>query len=89
MTAVFLLDAALVVLAICLVVAAFRVAAGPDDVDRALGVDFGFAVVIAGIALLAVRLEAPAMLDLVLVATLVGFLATVAFARLAGRGRSS
>ncbi len=83
-----LLDAALAVLALCLVVATVRVAVGPSDVDRALGVDFGFAVVIAGIALLAVRLQAPAMLDLVLVATLVGFLATVAFARLAGRGRS-
>ncbi|MGY2004360.1 monovalent cation/H+ antiporter complex subunit F [Blastococcus sp. SYSU DS1024] len=84
-----LLDAALVVLALSLVVAAIRIARGPSDVDRALGVDFGFAVVIAAIALLAVRLDAPAMLDLVLVATLVGFLATVAFARLAGGRRSS
>lgn len=84
-----LLDVALGALALCLVVAALRVVAGPTDADRALGVDFGFAVVIAAIALLAVRLEAPAMLDLVLVATLVGFLATVAIARLVAARSSS
>ena len=83
-----LLDAALVVLSLALVVATVRLVVGPTDADRALGVDFGFAVVIAAIALLAVRLDAPALLDLVLVATLVGFLSTVAFARLVA-GRSS
>ncbi len=77
-----LLDAALAVLALCLLVAVYRVLAGPTDADRGLAVDFGFVVVVAGIALLALRLEASAMLDLVLVATLVGFLTTVALARL-------
>jgi multicomponent Na+:H+ antiporter subunit F len=77
-----------VVLALWGVGAALRVATGPTDADRALGVDFGFAVMIAAIALLAVRLDAPALLDLVLVTTLVGFLSTVAFARLVA-GRSS
>ncbi len=84
-----LLDAALIVLALALLVAAWRVAFGPTDADRALGVDLGFAVVIAGIALLAVRLKASAVLDLVLVATLVGFLSTVAFARLVAERSSS
>ncbi|TKJ18121.1 monovalent cation/H+ antiporter complex subunit F [Blastococcus sp. CCUG 61487] len=83
------LDAALVVLGLALLVATHRVAAGPTDADRALGVDLGFAIVIAAVAVLAVRLEAPAVLDLVLVATLVGFLSTVAVARLvASRGSS-
>ena len=84
-----LLDAALVVLALALVVSTVRLVVGPTDADRALGVDFGFAVVIAAIALLAVRLDAPALLDLVLVATLVGFLSTVAFARLVATRSSS
>ncbi len=84
-----LLDAALIVLALALLVATWRVTFGPTDADRALGVDFGFAVVIAGIALLAVRLQARAVLDLVLVATLVGFLSTVAFARLVAARSSS
>jgi len=85
---VLLLDGALVVLALALVVAIVRVLIGPTDADRGLAVDFGFVVVIAAVALLAVRLDAPALLDLVLVATLVGFLATVALARLIG-GRPS
>jgi multicomponent Na+:H+ antiporter subunit F len=86
---VILIDAALVVLALALVVATVRLVVGPTDADRALGVDFGFAVVIAAVALLAVRLDAPALLDLVLVATLVGFLSTVAFARLVAARSSS
>ena len=84
-----LLDAALVVLALALVVATVRLVIGPTDADRALGVDLGFAVVLAAVALLAVRLDAPALLDLVLVATLVGFLSTVAFARLVATRSSS
>lgn len=84
-----LLDAALVVLALTLVVATVRLVVGPTDADRALGVDLGFAVVLAAVALLAVRLDAPALLDLVLVATLVGFLSTVAFARLVATRSSS
>jgi multicomponent Na+:H+ antiporter subunit F len=86
---VILIDAALAVLALALVVATVRLVVGPTDADRALGVDFGFAVVIAAVALLAVRLDAPALLDLVLVATLVGFLSTVAFARLVAARSSS
>ena len=84
-----LLDAALVVLALALVVATVRLVVGPTDADRALGVDLGFAVVLAAVALLAVRLDAPALLDLVLVGTLVGFLSTVAFARLVATRSSS
>ena len=84
-----LIDAALAVLALALVVATVRLVVGPTDADRALGVDFGFAVVVAAFALLAVRLDAPALLDLVLVATLVGFLSTVAFARLVAARSSS
>lgn len=78
----FVLDVALAVLALSFLAATWRLWAGPTDADRALAVDYGFVVVVAGIAVLAVRLRAPALLDLVLVATLVGFLATVAVARL-------
>jgi multicomponent Na+:H+ antiporter subunit F len=86
---VILVDAALVVLALALAVATLRLAVGPTDADRVLAVDFGFAVVLAAIALLAVRLDASALLDLVLVGTLVGFLSTVAFARLVAARSSS
>ncbi len=79
------LDAALLVLALCLLTATVRAVAGPTDADRVLAVDFGFIVTVSAVALLAVRLETPALLDLVLVGTLVGFLATVALARLSAR----
>lgn len=79
------LDVALVVLVVALVVAIVRIMVGPSHADRALAVDFGFAVFVAGLAVLAVRLSNPALIDLVLAATLLGFLSTVAFARLAER----
>ena len=54
---------------------------------RGLGVERVFTF--AAMALLAVRLNAPTLLDLVLVGTLVGFLSTVAFARLVAARSSS
>ncbi|WP_445263187.1 monovalent cation/H+ antiporter complex subunit F [Pseudokineococcus sp. 5B2Z-1] len=81
-------EVALGVMALSLGVCAWRVVVGPSDADRVLAVDLGFVVVVCATALLTVRLRTPALLDLVLVATLVGFLTTVVLARLvAGRGR--
>ncbi|BBG00612.1 MULTISPECIES: monovalent cation/H+ antiporter complex subunit F [Pseudonocardia] len=82
MTATLLLDAGLGVLGLSLLVAVYRVLRGPTDADRGLAVDYGFVVVVGLVALLALRLGSTAMLDLVVVATLVGFLTTVAVARL-------
>lgn len=80
-----LLDILLAVLVLALLVAIGRVLFGPTNADRTLGLDFGFAVFVAGLAVLALRLDSPALLDLVLAATLLGFLATVAFAQLVER----
>ncbi len=74
-------------LALAMAAATARVILGPSNADRALAVDFGFAVFVAAVAVLAVRLEQPALLDLVLAATLLGFLTTVALAALVERGR--
>jgi len=76
------LDAMLVTIAMALGVAVVRLIVGPADADRVIGLDFAFVALIAGVSLLAVRLDTLALLDLVLAATLVGFLATVAIARL-------
>lgn len=81
-------DVAVAVMALSLLVVVHRVVVGPTDADRVLAVDLGFVVVVCSAALLSVRLREPALLDLVLVATLVGFLTTVVLARLvAGRPR--
>jgi multicomponent Na+:H+ antiporter subunit F len=77
-----MLDVVLAVLALAMLVAIGRTIAGPTHADRGLAVDFGFAVFVAGLAVLSVRLAEPALLDLVLAATLVGFLGTVAVAKL-------
>lgn len=81
----FLLDVALVVLALSALPVIWRLAVGPTDADRAAALDLGFFVVLAAVAVLAARLDFPALLDLVLTGTLVAFLATVALARLVYR----
>ncbi|GIJ25325.1 hypothetical protein Vqi01_04870 [Micromonospora qiuiae] len=79
------LDVLLVVLAGAMAAAVFRLVVGPTDADRAAALDLGFFVFLAAVALLAARLPAPDLLDLVLAGTLVSFLATVAMARLVHR----
>lgn len=63
----------------------YRMVAGPNSADRALASDFILFVTIGLIALLGVALASSATFDLVLVATAVGFLATLALARLITR----
>jgi multicomponent Na+:H+ antiporter subunit F len=63
----------------------YRMVAGPTIPDRALAADFILFVTIGLIALLGVALASSATFDLVLVATAVGFLATLALARLITR----
>ena len=82
MTATMLLDAGLILLGLSLLVAVYRVLRGPTEADRGLAVDYGFVVVVGLIALLALRLGSTAMLDLVVVATRVGFRPPGAGARL-------
>lgn len=81
-------DVALVVLALSLLPAVWRIAVGPSDADRALSSDHVFFVFVATAALLSVRLRDSVFLDVVLVGTLVGFLSTITLARLVDRGRS-
>ena len=83
---VTLVDLLLVLLGVTLLPGLWRMALGPSDVDRALAADHVFFVFVAAVGLLAVRLELPALLDVVVVATLIGFLATVTLARLVDRG---
>lgn len=80
-----LLDVVLGVLTAAMLVAIGRTIAGPTSADRTLAIDFGFAIAVAAMAVLAARLDNPALLDLVLAGTLLGFLSTVAFAHLVER----
>lgn len=80
-------DVALVLLATAFLASLFRVGLGPSLADRALAIDVALFTVVAAIALLAIELEAFAYHDVVLIATLLGFVATAALAWLLGRGQ--
>lgn len=79
------LDLALAALAITFGLALFRAVVGPTVADRAVAADVALYVVVAAIALLVLRSGAESFLDVVLIATLLGFLATVALGVLVGR----
>lgn len=79
------LDIALVGIALAFATAMFRVLRGPSVADRAIAADVALYGAIAAIAVLMLREEAYELMDVVLVATLLGFLATVALSLLVGR----
>lgn len=79
------IDVVLICLALAMVVAIGRLAYGPTKADRVLAVEFSFVLSVAAIALIGVRQDVPALFDLVLVMTLVGFLTTMALAHLVER----
>ena len=65
--------------------ALLRVRRGPSVADRAIAADVALYGVIGAITVLMLRQEAYELMDVVLVATLLGFLATVALSLLVGR----
>lgn len=84
MTAV---DLALLLLVAAFLAALSRVARGPTVADRVIAADVCFFTVVAVLALLSARDGTSWFLDAVLVATLLGFLASVSLARLIERDR--
>ncbi len=81
------LDLLLAVLGLAFGTTMVRVLRGPTIADRAVAGDVALYAVIGAVALLALRQDAPQFLDVVLVATLLGFLASVALSLLVGRER--
>lgn len=82
-----LLDLGLVLIIAGFAMALLRVMRGPSLADRAVSADICFFSVIGGFAVLAARNDLAALADAVLVASLVGFIATISLARLVGRKR--
>ncbi|GAB3494964.1 monovalent cation/H+ antiporter complex subunit F [Nocardiopsis coralliicola] len=80
-------DIALAVLAAALLAAVWRILRGPSAADRGAGTDVVFFGFVGMAALLGVRLETEHVVDIVLVATLVGFLAALSVARLVAGGK--
>jgi len=80
-----ILDAGFLLLGLTLLATMWRMVVGPTNADRAAAADLAYVVLIAVLALAAVRFDQPMFFDLVLVATLVGFIASIALARLVDR----
>jgi len=80
-------DVALLMLALALALGLVRVFRGPSVADRAVAADVCLYAVVAALSLLSIRLGAAALLDAVLVATMLGFVATLSLAILVKRKR--
>lgn len=78
-------DLALMLLGLAFAAGIARVVVGPTLADRAIALDVCLFAVVAALALLSVRRGTAVFVDAVLIATLVGFVATVALARLVAR----
>lgn len=76
------LDIGLALVALGLLAAIYRAARGPTAADRVVAAEMGFIAAVCAIILVEMRLDAPAVLDIALIAVLIGFLATIGLARL-------
>ncbi|MDL2403851.1 cation:proton antiporter [Rhizobium mayense] len=85
MTAAFIVSAAamvaLAILSLAFLLTVFRVVVGPTLPDRVLALDMLVAVAIGFIAVIAIKTGFTLYIDIAISLGLVGFLATVAFAR--------
>lgn len=72
---------ALVLLSVALLVTVWRIIRGPTLPDRVVGLDMLVAIAIGLIAVVAIRTGFNLYIDIAIALGLVGFLATVAFAR--------
>lgn len=80
-------DIAIAVIAVAVILAAVRMILGPADADRAIAADLLFFCIIALITLYGIRAASTATFDIVLIATLAGFLAALSLARALTRGQ--
>ena len=75
------LDAALVMLSVSLLLSVARVVIGPTLPDRVLALDMLVAIAIGFISVLGIKTNLTLYADIAIALGLVGFLATIAFAR--------
>ncbi|MFH0410837.1 monovalent cation/H+ antiporter complex subunit F [Corynebacterium sp. L4756] len=80
------LDIAIVVVVLSIIPAAYRMLIGPTRADRVSAADALLFVLVALVALVGMRKESGFTFDLVLVASVVGFLGAVSLSRALMRG---
>lgn len=77
----------IVVLSASAAAAGYRILVGPNDANRLVGSDLLFFSIIGLLALFGILFASTAALDLVVIGTLIGFLATVSLTRALTKGR--
>lgn len=82
-----IIDLALVAVVTAMILSVYRILRGPSGADRGAGSDMIFFGFVSLVALLGVRLNTALLVDIVLVATLVGLLAAISLARLTAGGK--
>lgn len=82
-----ILETALILLGVGMLLAAIRGYLGPHITDRAVAADLIFFAMIGFIALIGLRTNIEALFDIILIATLLGFISAIAMARLGSGGR--
>ncbi|GAA3279863.1 hypothetical protein GCM10027060_19270 [Nesterenkonia halophila] len=87
MIAEHLLEVALVILALSMLLAAVRGFRGPRTADRAVAADLIFFAIIGFITLISLHQQIEALFDIILIATLLGFMSAISMARLGSGGR--
>lgn len=85
MTGVWIGALALVVVAV--LAALWRAMRGPTPADRVVAAEALFIASVATVAILSILLHSPMLLDIALVAVLVGFLTTIGLAHFVDRER--
>lgn len=78
-------DISLVILAVAVLIGMIRAGIGPSLADRAVAIDVCLFATVAALALLALRFDAAALIDVVLIATLLGFTGTAVLSLLLTR----
>lgn len=82
-----ILEIALILLGLGMLLAAVRAFRGPHITDQALAADLIFFAMIGFIALIGLRTNIEALFDIILIATLLGFMSAISMARLGSGGR--
>lgn len=82
-----MIDIALAAIVVSMIIATYRILRGPNGSDRGSGSDMVFFGFVGLVAILGVRLETALLVDIVVVCTLVGFLAAISLARLTAGGK--
>jgi multicomponent Na+:H+ antiporter subunit F len=81
------LDVSIILIAIACVASTYRMLAGPTEADRAIVGDLLLFGVIGLIALFGIRAASTFTFDIVLIASVVGFLGALSLARALTRGK--